>query len=378
MRPLSGRRAIVLGRLSAAMHHSEAPFFGLGLAIGIFVVARKAGEIVLCDRRGASSGELVRPAMLLFVGVTLVAASLLFFHRKTRVLYQRIIAAAVAVAFFALGYWSELHSVKTGAFFGLTTLMPNTGFVEDYPARPKVRYAVNRWGLRGQDFPESPEAGVVRVAVVGDSFVFGSGVEEEATLSHQLDARLRERFGGARIEVLNLGVPGNNLLSHLRMLHVAEEKLGASVLVLCLTLPNDLSAWDGQEERLEHARAGGFSFASFLFGYSTAITLWGERRLPRELTQEGLDFFETAITRFTSARKPAISKPLVVFAYSFEDPRITKALRSVPSAAVVPSVRWVDDYFIPNDGHPTAQGNQVFAKMIADAFDRSWIAPAAP
>jgi hypothetical protein len=372
VRPLSGRRAIVLGRLSAVAHMLEAPLFGLGLAAGILLVARKAGEIVLLDRRGAASAEQVRPGLLLLVGVVIVAASLLVFHRKARQLYQRLVAAGVAVAFFVIGYSGELHAMNVGSFFGLTTLTPNASFVEDFPARPKVRYAVNRWGLRGGDWDERPAQGVSRVAVVGDSFVFGSGVEEADTISMQLDARLRERFAGARVEVLNLGVPGNNLLSHLAMLRVAEEKLGARVLVLCLTLPNDLSAWDGHAERLARGEIGSFSFASFLFGYSTAITLWGERHLPRGLTAEGVAFFKEQMASFAKARSSS-SAPLVVFTYGFEDERIAAAIGAVPGAVLAGGSRWPQDHFIPGDGHPNARGNEAFSKAIASVFQPSWL-----
>jgi hypothetical protein len=46
-------------------------------------------------------------------------------------------------------------------------------------------------------------AGVTRIAVLGDSFVFGSGVKQDETLTRRLAARL-----GPSFEVINLGVPG--------------------------------------------------------------------------------------------------------------------------------------------------------------------------
>jgi hypothetical protein len=284
----SGRRAIWyarIGRVAAALEPLQ---FGLTLAAGIYLATRQAGAIVLRDRRGAPSSELTVPGLWLLLGVTIVAASLIFFHRKPRVLRQRLLAAAAAFTFLGMGYLGELRAGRHGTFFGLTTLPPGTTFVEDFPARPRVEYRMNSFGLRGADFPESKPSGARRVAVVGDSFVFGSGVEEPDSLPEKLASRLRERFAAAPVEVLNLGVPGNNIASHLAMVRVAERHLGADVLVLCLTLPNDLSSWDGQLERREHARLGGFSLVSYLFGYATAITLWGERNLARDLTGDGI------------------------------------------------------------------------------------------
>lgn len=370
-----GRRAFWYARISAVMHFFEPIAFGLGLAAGIFLTTRQCGEVVLLDRRGGTTFDTALAGVLLVAGVALVAGSLLFFHRKPRLLRQRLLAGGTALSFFAIGYSIERGSVRTGSFFGFTTLTPSTSFVEDYPARPKVRYQVNGWGLRGGEWSQHKPAGAVRVAIVGDSFVFGSGVEAPDTLAHQLDARLRERFVSARFEVLNLGVPGNNLASHFGMLRVAEEQLGADVLVACLTLPNDFSEWDGQEERLAHGRVGGFSFASFLFGYRAAITLWGERKLARELTDDGLAFLQAEVSRFAAARRTGIAKPLVLFAYSFADPRVTEQLRRIPNVVIVPSVSWQDDYFIPADGHPNALGNKVFSQLIGDAVAPSWLAP---
>ena len=392
MKPLSGRRAIWLARISVVTHAFEPAGFGVGLAAGIFLTTRQTGAIVLRHGRGAGGGQLAWHGVLWLAGVTLVVAALLFFHRKGRRLVHRLTAAVTALAFFAIGYARDLGSVRAGSFFGLSTLRPGASFVEDYPARPKIRYEVNRWGLRGRDFAEEKAAGSVRVAVVGDSFVFGSGVEADATLSAGLDVRLRERFPSvapfgrpgaddgsgprAELEVLNLGVPGNNLASHFAMLRVAEERLGADVLVLSLTLPNDLSEWDGQEERRAQARLGAFSLASTLFGYSAAVTFWGERRLVRDLTDEGLAFLEREVTSYAAARRPG-SRPLVVFAYSFEDPRVTALLMRLPNAVLVRAAPHVDAHFLPGDGHPTALGNDVFSRAIAAAFEPAWLVPAA-
>lgn len=60
----------------------------------------------------------------------------------------------------------------------------------------------NARGFRDVDHGRK-SAGVTRVAVLGDSFVFGSGVRQDETLTHQLAARL-----GPSFEVVNLGVPG--------------------------------------------------------------------------------------------------------------------------------------------------------------------------
>jgi len=65
----------------------------------------------------------------------------------------------------------------------------------------------NSLGNRGPEAAFAKPAGVRRVVVMGDSQAWGYGVGDDETIPAQL-ARLLEQGGGARWEVLNLGVGG--------------------------------------------------------------------------------------------------------------------------------------------------------------------------
>jgi hypothetical protein len=81
------------------------------------------------------------------------------------------------------------------------TLRPSVvGLRSDEPWQADLR--TNTLGFRDVEHA-GKAAGVTRVAVLGDSFVFGSGVRQDETLTHLLAARL-----GPSFEVVNLGVPG--------------------------------------------------------------------------------------------------------------------------------------------------------------------------
>lgn len=67
----------------------------------------------------------------------------------------------------------------------------------------------NSLGFRGPEPSPLPQDGVMRIALVGDSFVFGSGVQWEATLGEQIELALAAQ--GRTAEVLNCGVPGYNI-----------------------------------------------------------------------------------------------------------------------------------------------------------------------
>jgi lysophospholipase L1-like esterase len=73
----------------------------------------------------------------------------------------------------------------------------------------------NSLGFREREIPgKSPER--YRIAVVGDSFTWGQGIERDERFSNRL-----ERMLGPRYEVLNFGIPGDNMPEHLTRLEPA-------------------------------------------------------------------------------------------------------------------------------------------------------------
>lgn len=79
-------------------------------------------------------------------------------------------------------------------------------------ARERSRWSVhtNDRGFRSPPFAERKAPGTRRIAVLGDSSTFGWGVEEFQAYPQRLATALAKRWGvePARVEVLNLGVPG--------------------------------------------------------------------------------------------------------------------------------------------------------------------------
>jgi lysophospholipase L1-like esterase len=78
---------------------------------------------------------------------------------------------------------------------------------------------INHFGFREREIgPKSRDR--YRIAIVGDSLTWGQGLEAQERFSAML-----ERSLGSRYEVLNFGIPGNNLPEHLQVL---EQALGVS------------------------------------------------------------------------------------------------------------------------------------------------------
>jgi hypothetical protein len=71
----------------------------------------------------------------------------------------------------------------------------------------RARTKTNSSGLRSPEirFKNPPD---IRIAVLGDSFAFGWGVEEEQAFPRVLERYLAHLFAPLEVEVINLGVPG--------------------------------------------------------------------------------------------------------------------------------------------------------------------------
>lgn len=85
----------------------------------------------------------------------------------------------------------------------------------------------NAAGFRDGPHADVKAPGAYRVAVLGDSFVFGSGVPQEATITRRLSAHL-----GPGFEIVNLGVPGYGTDQELLTLRRWGRKLSPDLVLL--------------------------------------------------------------------------------------------------------------------------------------------------
>jgi len=110
----------------------------------------------------------------------------------------------------------------------------------------KALVSTNRFGIREHDYDLPKPDGVVRVVLLGDSFIFGFGVTAEDRLGSQLETWLNERRGNksVRVECLHIGVPSWNFKAAAAYLR-RQISLLAPDLVLHISLPNDVEETTG-------------------------------------------------------------------------------------------------------------------------------------
>jgi len=83
----------------------------------------------------------------------------------------------------------------------------------------RFRVQTNSMGYRDDEFSLRKEPGTLRIAVVGECVPFGGGVDNDEVYPNLLEQLLEARFPDRKIEILNLGRPGEpeGVLSRLKM-----------------------------------------------------------------------------------------------------------------------------------------------------------------
>jgi len=135
--------------------------------------------------------------------------------------------------------WKPLHETnavrKTDDFRRYELVPELDGSLKDVP------FKTNRWGMRDDDYEQTPPPNAYRIAMIGGSIAQGPGVVHEETFEYLLEQRLnREHAGGqyAKYEILNFSVGGYNILQQLTALekNVFDFKPDA---LFCMSVTRD-------------------------------------------------------------------------------------------------------------------------------------------
>jgi lysophospholipase L1-like esterase len=275
---------------------------------------------------------------------------------------------------------------------------------------------VNERGLRGPVVPYERTPGRLRVLVLGDSIVFGYGVDDDETVTSRLAEHLAAR--GDTPEVVNAGVPAYDTELEARFLEQEGWRYRPDWIVVgvCWNDVVDVSRMrvspegllgrsDGPSgvDRLLESRPA-FAVRNLLkrsrLAYA-ALTAWRGRSAPDELGRlraalldgvEGADIeagwarMDAAVDRIARVARRARARALLV---TFPIPaavvtphprsayprrvREIGARHGVPVVDLEPAFRYAyrgyESLFIAYDGdHPNAAGHALAADVIAQAM----------
>lgn len=260
-----------------------------------------------------------------------------------------------------------------------------------------VEYRFSSIKLRDREYPPKPPSGVTRIAMVGDSFVFGEGVPLERTLPRQLEAEL-----GAGFEVVNLGRVGFDTAKELPILLQAVRQLGCTRAIVVF-LVNDVELTDQLKLRQDRINdlivvrdelLARRAADSWLAGPSRLLSLLSSRHALAEITRSTIAWYQDSFDRLqnadnldrlgahfrTMATLPDCRVALALFPLlegleNYPLARAHAAVAAIAARAGLPVLDladafagrdaaslWVD----PADHHPCGAAHAIAARALAD------------
>ncbi|MCP5082812.1 MAG: hypothetical protein GY948_14090 [Alphaproteobacteria bacterium] len=111
-----------------------------------------------------------------------------------------------------------------------------------HTAQERVSYivpiSVNTIGMRGLEI--GPKGNNFRIAMTGDSHIFGSGLTNKQTLPAQMQKALNALGSTNRFEVVNASGPSYNTVQQLLRIQTLLSKIDADLLILAFNSENDI------------------------------------------------------------------------------------------------------------------------------------------
>lgn len=157
-----------------------------------------------------------------------------------------------------------------------------------------VRYDFSSRRLRDREYPLEPAEGVLRIAVVGDSFVFGEGVPNQQSLPRQIHDLL-----GAEFEVLNGGLVGADTIREYELAALLAGQAHCTRIVFVF-IPNDVPLTDelikrqnGINDLINFRSAGLVTYEAdaWYSGRLRTVQLIGRRLFLRRIRQETIQWY---------------------------------------------------------------------------------------
>ena len=106
----------------------------------------------------------------------------------------------------------------------------------------------NQFGFNDRDYSLQKTAGVFRIVVVGDSFGWAGGLEDNYTAI--LERKFESRDGAHKIDVINTGYPGTHTAEQLIMLKKFALQYNPDLVILGFFAGNDFFDADPNRKRI--------------------------------------------------------------------------------------------------------------------------------
>ena len=238
-----------------------------------------------------------------------------------------------------------------------------------------VRVKTNSMGLRDKEYSIHKPPDTFRVAVIGSSFTFGSGVKIEDTYHSLLENRLNKESDDLRYEFINFGVGGYTMRNKLATLKYKVLDYNPDLVLFVL----DGSMFTDEEHKKfvpKPAMNNFFSSYVYTLLLRNKIIKSREKRAS-EFTQEQLSHLDDLdhelheISEFSKDNKIPIC--IVILDHDYLHLELSKKIEVLVKknhlyfANTIPAFKDTNfnDYIIYRvDYHPNAKANKLFADSL--------------
>lgn len=279
---------------------------------------------------------------------------------------------------------------------------------------------INAAGFRDRDYPQEKPPGTFRIAVMGDSFTFGMGVELTDTYHQQLATLLSEDIGEdtrENIEVLSFGVIGYQIWQHLALLQQRVLDYQPDVVILALFLddlektyaphhdpdwqphnpfaqllppqPSPSQLWtllDNLRRRLEHRyrHRRGADYLQGIEARKQSVNAFYRQVQSGQLAPQVYQQFGDSLEQFVAQVRAAGAAPLLAYIpdasqlHEAQRQDINRRIATIAAALETPYVDFTPSfeaaedprslYLFPLDAHTSPQGHALMAQELEAAL----------
>jgi D-alanyl-lipoteichoic acid acyltransferase DltB (MBOAT superfamily) len=241
----------------------------------------------------------------------------------------------------------------------------------------------NRWGMRDKDYEQTPPPGTQRIALLGASHVFGSGVKDEETFETIIENRLNSEYSGDSgiiYEILNFGRQGRTALHQVMILEqeILAFKPDTIIYVTHPKDPNRLA--QSLARQVYHDHAIPYPYVDSILEQAGINKDMKRFSIERALMPYKYDLLEWAYGRITSiCRENGVTPVWVLLPMTYERLKDSDIERHVAAAEAagftIISLKDVYNSAAPDelviaawDDHPNVLGHQLIAEHLYDAI----------
>lgn len=281
--------------------------------------------------------------------------------------------------------YSQMQSHSTKRWRELIQLSDDNKL--EYELQPNLdkhylfkNFKTNSQGYNDRDYTIEKSDSTIRVAVIGDSYTMGWGIERKDIYHELIEKRLNSKSSTLKYEFINFAVAGYNFQNYIRVLETKAIRYKPDVILIGFCSKNDFRSPKGQtalrQERQKRNKKGFYSW--YLFKFVSAQLL---RRPVREdwKKKENDEFVQSAFSDISDLSKKhdiPVAIAYLSVAHLPEDPlrlRIDhfskindfKFIDTSPLFANTNVKDYTLNFF---DLHPNEEAHEFFATSILDSF----------